>query len=139
MVLARSPWVGSHATRTDVRVAWDDGFVAGGMSRRPRWGAMAERVRQTQVHAVTHPPQAEPQVAAPTAAGSDRPPEVKHCWVITSCGPLPGLLLGWRHDEELGWLGRVVRPVRDEHGWLVMEDWLLAAQLRPASGDAPNG
>src|SRR5690348_14802886 len=104
--------------------------MAGGMSRRDRWGSMAERVRQTQVHAVTRPPQAELQPATPAAVGLERPPpDVKHCWVVTSCGPLPGLLLGWRRDEEVGWLGRVVRPVRAEHGWLVMEDWFPAAEL----------
>ena len=99
---------------------------------------MADRVRQTQLHAVTRPPQVDLQGAAQTAGGSERPPEVKHCWVVTSCGPLPGLLLAWRHDEELGWLGRVVRPARDEDGWLLMEDWLPAAELRPALGDGPG-
>lgn len=46
---------------------------------------------------------------------------------------MPGLLLTRRHDEPLGSLGRVVRPVRDESGWLVAEDWLPAEQLRPAA------
>lgn len=99
---------------------------------------MTERVQQTQLHAGTRPPQVEPQRAAQAEMGSERPPDVKHCWVVSSGGPLPGLLLGWRQDEESGWLGRVVRPVRGEHAWLVVEDWLPVAELRPACGDAPG-
>jgi len=67
------------------------------------------------------------------------PGDVKHCWVATPGGPVPALPVGWRHDQELGWLGRVVRRVRDQHGWLVMEDWLPSAELRPARGDLPGG
>jgi hypothetical protein len=89
--------------------------MAGGMSKRGSWGSMADRLRSGDAAAA---PPAEPP----------EPPDVKHCWVTDRHGRLPGLLLGWRRGED-GWEGRVVRPVRDEFGWLVMEDWLPAALL----------
>lgn len=73
-----------------------------------------------------------PEASARTGQAAALPADVKHCWVADPDGTVPGLLLGWRHDSALGWLGRVVRPVRDQVGWLVMEDWLPADELRPA-------
>jgi hypothetical protein len=96
------------------------------MNKRGTWGPMADRVRPAGA-----PAEAQ-AAAAPTPAG---PPGLKHCWVRGPDGPVPGLLLGWRRDRDGTWLGRVVRPVRDDRGWLVMEDWLPADRLAPAHGD----
>lgn len=107
------------------------------MTRRTGWGSMAERVELTPAHTAPRQPEVAPGPVTPAVVG-ELPADVKHCWVATPGGPVPGLLLGWRHDEALGWLGRVVRPVRDAHGWLVLEDWLSSAELRPARGDPPD-
>jgi hypothetical protein len=45
-------------------------------------------------------------------------------------GRNPGLLLEWR-QVTAGWQGRVVRPVLDESGWIVVEEWLPAELLAP--------
>jgi hypothetical protein len=47
-------------------------------------------------------------------------------------GRLPGLLLGWRRTSE-GFQGRVVRAVRDDEGWIVVEEWMPATMLAPAA------
>jgi len=99
---------------------------------------MAERVERTRAHATPGQLDVAPDPVTPAGVG-EPPADVKHCWVVAPGGPVPGLLVGWRRDEELGWLGRVVRPVRDQHGWLVMEDWLPSAELRPARGGPPDG
>jgi len=94
---------------------------------------MAERVRQAQAH-----PRTSLDNSMLAAVGRGLPAGLKHCWVMTPDGPVPGLLVGWRRDEELGWLGRVVRPVPDEDGWLILEDWIPAGGLLPAPGDPPE-
>ena len=87
--------------------------MAGGMNKRGSYGSMADRVG------------AGPQ---PT----DRPaPTVKHCWVNGRHGRVPGLLLEWRQVDG-AWRGRVVRPVDEGDGWVVVEDWVDAALLDPA-------
>jgi len=62
--------------------------------------------------------------------GDPPPPAspVKPCWVTDRHGRHPGLLLEWRHVAD-GWQGRVVRPVLDASGWVVVEDWLTAELL----------
>jgi hypothetical protein len=70
--------------------------------------------------------------ASATPADSDAPPSaVKHCWVTDRHGRLPGLLLEWQQRGG-SWQGRVVRPVPDEQGWVVVEEWLPAELLDPA-------
>jgi hypothetical protein len=82
------------------------------MSKRGQWGPMTDRVR-----AEEKPPQ---------------PPEqLKHCWVTDRHGRLPALLLEWRRTAD-GFQGRVVRPVFEDGGWLVVEEWLPAGLLDPA-------
>jgi hypothetical protein len=98
---------------------------------------MAERVANPLSDAGSDD-RAEEQLGTDSLDRSSPVPRLKHCWVAGPDGTVPGLLLGWRHDSELGWLGRVVRPVRDEVGWLVMEDWLPADELRPASTGGPD-
>ena len=88
--------------------------MAGGMSKRGSWGAMSDRVD----------PEPEPE-----------PPPIRHCWVTDRHGRLPGLLLEWRRRED-GWHGRVVRPIREDDGWVVVEEWLPAGLLERASGSA---
>ena len=40
------------------------------------------------------------------------------------------LLLEWRQTLA-GWQGRVVRPVREDGCWVVVEEWLSAGLLAP--------
>jgi hypothetical protein len=56
---------------------------------------------------------------------------VKPCWVTDRHGRLPGLLLEWRRVAA-GFQGRVVRPVVEANGEvLVVEEWLPAELLEP--------
>jgi len=83
--------------------------MAGAKSRRGDRSTLAERIHGD-------PPPASP---------------VKPCWVTDRHGRHPGLLLEWR-PVQAGWRGRVVRPVIDSSGWVVVEVW-LAAELLEAS------
>jgi hypothetical protein len=82
--------------------------MAGGMSsRRDDWIAQ-ERLRNTSA-----PPEPAP---------------VKRCWVLDELsGRQPGLL-EWRRTAA-GWQGRVLHPVRDTAGWVIVEDWINAQLL----------
>lgn len=51
-------------------------------------------------------------------------------------GRLPGLLLEWRRTAA-GWQGRVVRPVLETGGWVIVEEWVGAEKL--ASADTDQG
>ena len=96
------------------------------MGRRTDWGSLEARVtRSSPPPAATAPtpPSVEP-VALP----------VKPCWVTDRHGRLPGLLLQWKPTSE-GYLGRVVRPVLDQEGWAVVEEWLPAAMLEAGAPD----
>ncbi len=94
------------------------------MNKRGSYGPMAERV------AAGRPP--GPGSPARSAEGSTAStPPVRPCWVNGSEGRLPGLLLEWRQRPD-GWHGRVVHPVEDGQGWLVVEEWLPAGLLDPA-------
>jgi hypothetical protein len=86
------------------------------MSRRGSWGSMTDRVQRAE----DTPP------AVPVA-----PSSLKHCWVSDRYGRLPALLLEWRRTES-GFQGRVVRPVYEDEGWIVVEEWLPAVFLEPA-------
>jgi hypothetical protein len=98
-----------------------DGAMAGGMNKRGNYGSMADRVARSQGAEATAP--------GPESRSSD--PPLKHCWVSDEHGRLPALLLGWRRTES-GFQGRVLRPVPDEDGWIVVEEWLPADRLGPA-------
>ncbi len=91
-------------------------MVAGGMGRRPDLGSLAERAARGRAASATprHPPS----------------PQVRHCWVSGADGRVPGLLLEWEQRAS-GWHGRVVHPVRDADGWIVVEEWLPAGLLEP--------
>jgi len=84
------------------------------MSKRGNYGSMAERIANSRGD------QPEPE-----------PPPIRHCWVTDRHGRMPGLLLEWRQRPD-GWHGRVVRPVREDDGWQVVEEWLPAGLLDPA-------
>ncbi len=76
---------------------------------------------------------------AATAAPPPGPPAVRHCWVVGPDGVLPGLLLGWEQRAS-GWWGRAVHPVRAaDDRWVVVEEWLPADRLRPASAGPEVG
>jgi hypothetical protein len=81
------------------------------MNKRGVHGSMAERVARARANA--------PEPARPA---------IRHCWVLDGSDRLPALLLEWRRVEG-AWRGRVVRPVRDGTGWLVVEEWLPAEML----------
>lgn len=63
---------------------------------------------------------------------------LKHCWVVGEHGRLPALLLGWEQRVD-GWHGRVVHPVRDAEGWVVVEEWLPASVLSATGSDSAGG
>lgn len=100
--------------------------MAGGMSKRGSWGPIGERVN----------PGALDSAAASPAAETE-PPSIRHCWVTDRHGRLPALLLAWRQHEG-GWQGRVVRPVREDDSWQVVEEWLPAGPARPGELDPPG-
>jgi hypothetical protein len=94
--------------------------MAGGMRRRGDRRSLAERIHGDPPPPHTLPPSPPQPLAAP----------VKPCWVTDRHGHNPGLLLEWR-QVAAGWQGRVVRPVRDGSGWIVVEEWLPAELLAP--------
>ena len=97
------------------------------MNKRGTWGSMEERLARGQP-----PPADSPAARAPAPAHPvPSPPPVKHCWVTDRHGRLPALLLAWRQVEG-AWDGRVMRPVLDEEGWIIVEEWLPAAFLDQA-------
>jgi hypothetical protein len=102
-----------RTVRAYVRAAVHDGVMAGGMSKRGNWGPMSERIRQPK-----------------DASSPPAPAGLKHCWVTDRHGRLPALLLEWRRTAS-EYEGRVVRPVHDGDGWIVVEEWLPASQLEP--------
>lgn len=67
-----------------------------------------------------------------TETTQGQPPTFKHCWVAGRHGRLPGLLLQWRSIEG-HWEGRVVHPVLETDGWVVVEEWIDARLLDDAS------
>lgn len=87
--------------------------MAGGMNKRGSWGPMSDRLART---------------ATPSASAAE--PTIKPCWVDGADGLVPALLLEWRQDVG-GWMGRVVRPVREDGAWVVVEEWLPGELLRP--------
>ena len=96
------------------------------------YGSMTDRIAAT---SRTTPPAAAGPVppSAATAATDPRPDALKHCWVSSAHGQLPGLLLEWRRVAS-GWQGRVVHPVPDADGWMLVEEWLPASDLTASTG-----
>lgn len=88
------------------------------MNKRGSYGSMADRVARSQ-EAATGPPGPDPG-----------PLSIKHCWVTTGAGHHAGLLLEWRNVAGT-WEGRVVHPVLDPDGWVLVEEWLPAGLLDP--------
>jgi hypothetical protein len=79
------------------------------------YGTMAERIAATRAAATPEEPPRGPDA-------------LKHCWVDHEHGRVPGLLIEWRRTAS-GWQGRVVHPVPDEGGWILVEEWLPAGAL----------
>lgn len=88
------------------------------MSKRGSFGSMADRVNRTRGE--------EPTPAVPP---------IKHCWVTDRHGRLPALLLEWRRRAD-GFQGRVLHAVLDDEGWIVVEEWLPAELLEPATSSS---
>ncbi len=84
------------------------------------YGTIADRI--------AHARGGRPSAPAPDRAG---PEGLKHCWVTDDQGRMPALLLQWRRTAS-GWQGRVVRPVADGDGWILVDEWLPAARLESA-------
>jgi len=99
--------------------------MAGGMHRRGERVPVHERIHGA-------PPSAEPEPSAALRRDGD-PMAVRHYWVTDEHARLPGLLLEWRRTAAR-WQGRVVRPVLEEAGWVVVEEWLPADCLAPIDG-----
>lgn len=78
-----------------------------------------------------------PGVGAPARADRPRPVVVRHCWVCglpSRPGRWAGILAEWRYDPAAGgWLGRVVYAVDEDAGTVLVETWVGAQHLRPAS------
>ena len=89
--------------------------MAGGMSKRGSLGPIGERINPAA------------QDAAPATSITETEPPIRHCWVTDRHGRLPALLLEWRQRQD-GWH---VRPVREDDGWQVVEEWLPAGLLDP--------
>lgn len=94
------------------------------MNKRGSYGSMAERVARSGTPSST---ESDPQ----TVLDDPSAPSLKHCWVTDGHGRLPALLLEWRRRGG-GWHGRVVRPVLDDEGWVIVEEWLPAEVLQSA-------
>lgn len=56
----------------------------------------------------------------------------RHCFVTLDEGETEGLVLQWAQDSR-GWVALVVYVVPRTGGDLTVQEWLPAAQLRPAS------
>ena len=98
--------------------------MAGGMNRRREdRPSLHERI-----HGEPPPRDDDPPPPRPSQASTS---PIRHCWVVDDQGRQPALLLEWRRVAS-GWQGRVVRPVREEPGWIVVEEWLPAHQLQAA-------
>ena len=89
------------------------------------YGTMAERIAATKAAA------SPPPAPAPPPPASRGPEALRHCWVRGDHGRVPALLVEWRRTAS-GWQGRVVHPVRDDGGWILVEEWLPAGSLVPA-------
>jgi hypothetical protein len=93
------------------------------MGRRADHGSLADRSARSR--------------GAPAAPVLPAASPVRHCWVHGPDGRVPGLLLAWEHRAP-GWHGRVVHPVRDGDGWIVVEEWLPSSLLEPVTVGAPG-
>ena len=93
--------------------------MAGGMGKRRESFRLGGRINPAAHHGRSAASPAEPE-ALP----------VRHCWVTDRHGRLPALVLEWRRRDD-GWHARVVRPVREDDGWQVVEEWLPAGLLDP--------
>ena len=72
-------------------------------------------------------------VAVPDGAGARR--GLRHVWVhdpASSGRRWPGVLTGWRRDDEGRWVALVAYAVRDANGTVLITAWLQADQLSPA-------
>ena len=92
------------------------------------YGSMAERIAATRRTTAADAPE-----TSPAAAPRGGPESLRHCWVSSPQGRLPGLLLEWRRVAS-GWQGRVVHPVPDADGWILVEEWLPASDLTASTG-----
>jgi hypothetical protein len=90
------------------------------------YGTMAERIAATKAAAAA--PSRDGDLIDPAGPASPGPDALRHCWVRGEHGRVPGLLVEWRRTAS-GWQGRVVHPVRDSIGWILVEEWLPAAAL----------
>jgi len=60
-------------------------------------------------------------------------PDVKHCWVNSHAGRVPGLLTRWIRTVDGTWMGLVIFPVLGDDGaWRIMETEVEADQLERA-------
>lgn len=69
--------------------------------------------------------------------GRPRPLGTRHCWLAglpDLPGRHPGLVVEWRRDDARpGWLARVVYTVDDAGSPVLVEAWIPAGHLTPAS------
>ncbi len=73
--------------------------------------------------------------AALSGIGRERPAGARHCWVSglpDAPGRWPGLLVEWGQRRE-GWFGRVVYAVDDGDRVVLVETWVAADHLQPAT------
>ena len=80
-------------------------------------------------------PAADEPVSVAVPGGAGARTGLRHVWVhdpASSARRWPGVLTGWRRDDEGRWVALVAYAVRDANGTVLITAWLQAEQLSPA-------
>lgn len=113
---------------------------SGGMT--PGRGGLTLAERSAMNRAVPAAPGVEATAGAVSTVSDASPRRVdpvgvRHCWVTGLAGAparCPGLLAEWRQDTEAGgWQGRVVYAVDEGGSTVLVEAWVDARHLQPAT------
>ncbi len=108
--------------------------MAGGMTSRRSGPGLAER------SLLSRPEPTPAPAVGPASTGSVQPARTssapRHCWVEGLPGVparCPGLFVEWTRRGDGAWLGRVVYAVIDDGQVVLVEAWVAAEHLAPAS------
>src|SRR6266496_3903307 len=100
--------------------------VAGGMARPGEYISLVER-------GIIRPPAAAAAAGATAREPGPVAAEGRHCWVVGTAGKRhSGLLSEWCRDEH-GWHGLVVYVATVEGRPALVQAWIPAKRLRPAT------
>jgi hypothetical protein len=93
--------------------------------------------RSAEPGSTAHQPPATPPQGPDVRPGPPGPTVPRHCWVSglpELPGRWPGLLVEWRRTPDTGrWAGRVVYGVVDASQSVLVEAWVPADHLEPAT------